>query len=422
MNHGDEAQGGCASASEKSYGSASKYRSVSKYSQNKSLSNIHSSHLAYCRDVFCIMDESLNCSYASQNCESITGVSSEECLGEGIKERIAPDHLEKIIHYLHATDTGKNPVLFQIKHEDGKWRWCEMQLVETEQDKYSGDIQYKCVLRNSTELVTTKSQLEKARLEADLANKSRSEFLANMSHELRTPLNAILGFAQMMETGTFGAIKQPKYNDYIENIQESGHTLLSKVNDLLDIANIDSGRMELNESPADLTQLIRQAIEFHSHHAFSNEVKIRETLPATPMSVRVDRIRMLQVLTNVLSNAIRFSNKGGIVEIYCKTRKDGGINIVVEDNGDGIHAGHLQNILSAFRQTNSFFARSRDCVGLGLALSKEIVKLHQGKIDIISKAGEGTTLTIHLPKERTVKKPVAKRSKKLERMDECLVN
>ena len=162
--------------------------------------------------------------------------------------------------------------------------------------------------------------------------------------------------------------------------------------------------MKLNQAEHDIIQIINQSIEFHLHRAFADQVQIKSYLPKEQVLVMVDRVRMLQVMNNVISNAIRFNNAGGVVEISCKIRKDGGLNICVSDNGNGIAAKHLQNILSAFGQDNSFFARSRDCVGLGLALAKEMVKLHQGRIDIESEQGVGTWLTICLPKERSVKK------------------
>ena len=349
---------------------------------------------SYGNDVVAVFDGKLNCISLSDNWQVLSGFAAAEDMGEGVRDRIAPDHIRRVGKYLTQPDDS---VRFQIKHADGNWRWCEMRCVE------AGGAQYKCLLRDITELVAAQGKFEKARLEAELANKSRSEFLANMSHELRTPLNAILGFAQMMESGMFGSIGHPKYQDYTGSIQDSGTTLLSKINDLLEIANIDSGRMDLNEASTDIIQVVRQAIEFHSHRAFSEQIALRDNLPKKPVYVVVDRIRMLQVLTNVLSNAIKYNRPGGRVEILCETRKDGGIDIVIEDNGGGIPAMHLQRILEAFRQDNSFFARSRDCVGLGLALSKEIVKLHQGRIDIESESGKGTLLTICLPKERTVK-------------------
>ena len=329
-------------------------------------------------------------------------------MGDGLKDRIAPDHIRKVSHYLQEADLAAIPVRFQIKHKDGHWRWCEMQLLQAQAENFSKNIAYQCLLSDITETVLAAGKLEKARLEADIANKSRSEFLANMSHELRTPLNAILGFAQMIESGTFGDIGHPKYHDYIGSIQESGGALLSKINDLLEIANIDSGRMTLNESCIDLTDVIRQAVESHSHRAFAEQIVIRDKLPKDAMLVSVDRIRMLQVLTSLISNAIKYNRAGGVVDITCEKRKDGGISIIIEDNGGGIPATHLQNILSAFRQDNSFFARSRDCVGLGLALAKEIVKLHHGRIEIESEPGKGTLLTIRLPKERSIMRPAEK--------------
>jgi len=356
------------------------------------------------REVFCVLDASLFCHTLTENWETISGFPAEGDMGEEFRSRIAPDHIKRVTRYLAEADDSVS-VRFQIKHHDGHWRWCEMQLAEAEGTSPKR-MQYKCLLRDVTQLVMSQGKLEKARLEADLAVKSRSEFLANMSHELRTPLNAILGFAQMIEGGTFGAIGHPKYTDYIGSIQESGTTLLSKINDLLEIANIDSGRMELRESETDLAEILRHAVEFHSHRAFSGQVTLRTHLPAGPLPVFVDRIRMLQVMTNLLANAIKYTPAGGTVDICCEVRKDGGVNIIIEDNGGGILPSHLQNILTAFRQDNSFFARSRDCVGLGLALSKEIVKLHQGRIEIDSEPGKGTLLTIRLPAERSVK-PVA---------------
>jgi PAS domain S-box-containing protein len=364
-------------------------------------------------DTYCVLDGELNCLYISENWSNISGFDASGDMGEGFRSRIAPDHTRKISAYLAGAEASAAPVRFQIKHEDGQWRWCELQMGESDGRHHN------CLLRDVTEWVAMQGKLEKSRLEAELATKSRSEFLANMSHELRTPLNAILGFAQMMEAGTYGEIGHPKYNDYIGNIQQSGSTLLSKVNDLLEIANIDAGRMMINEGVVDVGQAIRQAIEFHSHRAFCKQITLRNHLPEQPVLVRADRIRLLQVLTNLIANAIAHSNENGNVDVYCSLRKDGGVNIAVRDNGGGIAPSHLENILTAFQQDNSFFARTRDCVGLGLALSKEIVKLHQGSIGIESKLGEGTLLTIRLPRERNV---TPKRLKLLEPAKEAALH
>ncbi len=397
--------------------SAARYRSH-HFSANDPAADMLAAVSTFGRDVFCVFDAKLACLSLSENWEMVTGFSAHEDVGDGLKSRIAPDHLRKVTNYLFAAASDADPTRFQVKHKTGHWRWCELQLVDAAES--GSQPRYTCLLRDVTELLTTQGKFEKAKLEAELAIKSRSEFLANMSHELRTPLNAILGFAQMIENGVYGDVGHKKYHEYIGSIADSGTTLLSKINDLLEIANIDSGRMELRESATDLGSVIRQAIEFHSHRAFCEQIHLRDRLPKRPLLAFVDRIRLLQVLTNVISNAIKYNRLGGSVEIGCEMRKDGGINITVEDNGGGIPASHLQNILSAFSQDNSFFARSRDCVGLGLALSKEIVKLHQGRIEIESETGEGTLLTIRLPKERTVKSRAA--AKTLESARSLAVN
>ncbi len=375
--------------------------------------SLHHNFTSFASDVYLTLDNRLHCLSLSENWQNVSGFSAQEDIGSGFQSHIAPDHIRKISYYLTSENAATQPIRFQIKHRNGAWRWCEMQAGETD------GTHFHCLLKDVTEWVSMQAVVEKSRLEAELATKSRSEFLANMSHELRTPLNAILGFAQMIEAGTYGDIGHPKYNDYIGNIQQSGSTLLSKVNDLLEIANIDAGRMQMNEVTVDVGQAIRQAIEFHSHRAFCEQVTLRNHLPEEPVFVYADRIRLLQVLTNLIANAIAHSRENGTVDVFCTIRSDGGVSIAVKDNGEGIAPNHLENILSAFQQDNSFFARTRDCVGLGLALSKEIVKLHQGRIDIESKLGDGTLLTIRLPRERTLTK---KRIKALEPMREAAVN
>lgn len=350
------------------------------------------------RDVYCLLDHALGCVSLSPNWKQISGAEAADDLGNGLQSRIAPDHQRKVLHYLTSDDSS--PVRFQIKHTDGSWRWCELQLLDDAEHR--GTIH--CILRDVSELVAAQNRAEKARFESELALKSRSEFLANMSHELRTPLNAILGFAQMMESGMFGAVGHAKYGDYIGNIQESGGMLLSKINDLLEIASIDSGRMELRESVVHLPDLVRQVVEFHSHRAFAAQVMLRDQTRNAPIYATVDRIRMLQVITSLVSNAIKYNQAGGFVEIGMDL-VGGAITLHVTDNGGGIPPSHLERIVSAFQEENSFFARSRDCVGLGLALSKEIIKLHDGRIEIVSNHGKGTRITVCLPAIRTAPAP-----------------
>ncbi|HEU5046564.1 MAG TPA: PAS domain-containing sensor histidine kinase [Rickettsiales bacterium] len=369
---------------------------------------------AYSRDVFCILDRECNCLFLSENILATTGLSSAEGLGEGLRARIAEQDLSLLCDYLAMEDIRHSPVRLRIMDADNAWRWYEMQLVRMYRDEKTCENRYECLLHNVNELVNAQDNLEKALLEVDIANKSRMEFLANMNHELRTPLNAIIGFAQMIESGIYGDVGHPKYYDYISNIQSSGQNLLSKVNDLIEIANINSGDINLNEGEHDLIKITRNAIELYAHKAFMAHVELHDNLPDKQIFANVDRVRILQVMMNLISNAIKFNKNGGTVDVYCEKLKNGGVNIVIEDSGTGIEKKHLERIRSAFGQENSFFARSRDCVGLGLALSKEIVKLHQGRIEIESVQNKGTVIKIVMPSARITRQvPLAHSGRKL---------
>jgi len=354
---------------------------------------------SFSREVFCLIDQDLNLIRISDNWKNLVG-KTPSC---SFADYVSDSDLSLVANYLNKENNKLPPLDLKIIHKNGDKICCELQFAESSSDQ-NGNKLYHCLIRDTEKRNIEKEELQRAKLDADLALKTRSEFLANMSHELRTPLNAIIGFSQVMQSGIYGEIGHQKYDEYIENIQAGGLTLLSKINDLIDIADIDSGSMELQESQVDLVEVIQRAIEFHSHRAFAEHIILRDELPLKAIAVKIDRIRILQVLTNLISNAIRHNKKGGSVDIYCENRKDGGLNIVIEDTGNGIASKNLQNIIAAFGQENSFFARTRNCVGLGLALSKEIVKLHQGRIDIESKLGKGTIVRVMLPKERLLNK------------------
>ena len=364
-------------------------------------------------EVLCVLNESLDCLYLSHNWQQLTGLEPDAESKSMFRSRFLSCESGSMRDWFTDDAITRKALRFQIGYANGTLHWHELCLIGKHETV--GIPHYICLIRNANERMEAEIQFKKARFEADMANKSRAEFLANMSHELRTPLNAIIGFAQMMENSIYGTIGHPKYNDYIHNIQKSGVTLLGKINDLLEIADINSGRMQLNEAACDLVPIIHSAIEFHSHRAFNAKVDIREWLPVKAVPVLVDRIRLLQVLGNVLCNAIKYSKAGDYVDVYYEKRKDGGINIVVEDKGGGIPPGHLQRMRETFQADHSFFNRNRDCVGLGLAVSQEIIRLHQGKIEIQSEQGKGTVLRVMLPPERSLK-PALKKTRQLKGM------
>jgi len=266
------------------------------------------------------------------------------------------------------------------------------------------------ILLITHELVEAKKHLEKLRMEADVANKMRLDFLASMNHELRTPLNAIIGFAQMMEKQVHGEVGNEKYSSYVEYIQKSGLELLRKINDLVDMASINAGNMQLEESAHDIVSVIREALSLNHIRANSHKVDLRPCLTLKPIYFQLDRMKMLHIINNLLANAIIYNTQGGHVDIYSEKRKDGGVNIVIQDSGQGVSASKLQQIKQILDNQERFVQRNRESCGMGIAISHELIKLHQGKIEMESGEGKGTTVKIILPAHRKLKNPSSKRA------------
>ncbi|MEQ9144410.1 MAG: ATP-binding protein [Parvibaculaceae bacterium] len=234
---------------------------------------------------------------------------------------------------------------------------------------------------------------EKARAEA--ANRSKSEFLANMSHELRTPLNAIIGFSEMMETRMFGPLGAPKYDEYASDIKASGEHLLDVINDILDMSKIEAGRMTLELENLDIADAVREALRLVGGRADIAEVKLVNRVGTLP-PVRADKRAVKQVLLNLLSNAVKFTEKGGTVTIDA-TADNGALTVSVADTGIGIPADHLSKIGKPFEQVESQHSKKHKGTGLGLALSRSFVEMHQGSLKVESEEGVGTTVSFTLP-------------------------
>ncbi len=234
---------------------------------------------------------------------------------------------------------------------------------------------------------------EKTRAES--ANRSKSEFLANMSHELRTPLNAIIGFSEMMETGLFGPLGSPKYQEYAHDIRSSGQHLLELINDILDMSKIEAGRMTLEKQATDLSTVIEESLRLVSGRAEIASVKVLNEVGELPQ-VEADKRAIKQVLLNLLSNAIKFTPAGGTIRVRGGA-DESYIALAVEDSGIGIPAHALPKIGRPFEQVESQHSKRHKGTGLGLALSRSLVELHGGTLTIESTEGVGTRVTFTLP-------------------------
>ena len=252
-------------------------------------------------------------------------------------------------------------------------------------------------------VVEAKNRLvSSALMEAVRANKSKSEFLATMSHELRTPLNAIIGFSEIIIHELFGAIANDKYAGYAKDIHHSGSHLLSIINDILDLAKAESGKLQLNEEEFLASDMLAQCQRMCSGPAESNKVDL--SLSCDPSELRIfgDKRLLLQVLINLVTNGIKFTNEGGGVVVDLSANPSDGIIMTVSDNGIGIAPENIERILRAFEQVESSYSRVRGGCGLGLPYAKSLTELHGGQLSISSDLGTGTTVTVTLPASRIV--------------------
>ena len=258
--------------------------------------------------------------------------------------------------------------------------------------------------RDITDLKKAEFRLRLAKDEAEMANRSKSEFLANMSHELRTPLNAILGFSSAMLEQVFGPIRNPKYEEYTNNIFESGEHLLELINEILDLSKVEAGVLELDEEATDLGKISESVIRLIRPRAENGRVKLVNKVNGRLPFLRGDERRIKQILFNLLSNAVKFSNPGDNVTLDARINKGETITAVVSDTGIGMDEKELKIALSPFGQVDGPMTRKHEGTGLGLPLTQALVELHNGQMDIQSIKGKGTRVSIEFPKERVVRR------------------
>jgi signal transduction histidine kinase len=249
------------------------------------------------------------------------------------------------------------------------------------------------------ELEATTEQLRDALDAAAAGSQAKSQFLATMSHELRTPLNAVIGFAEILTMQVFGPLGNPRYHDYVRDIHRSGTHLLDLINDVLDIARLDVGHLELQEETVDLGDAVAECTTMVSTQAETASIGLETDLRAPLPTVYADKRRLQQVLINLLSNAIKFTPAGGTVRISA-AKGESGVIISIADTGIGIAPADIPKALERFGQVDSRISRTYEGAGLGLPLAKQLIELHGGTLTIDSAVGQGTTVTVTLPAAR----------------------
>jgi len=251
-------------------------------------------------------------------------------------------------------------------------------------------------------------ELAAARDEAQAANRAKSEFLANMSHELRTPLNAILGFSEMMKREILGPVSPPKYRDYVDDIHHMGSHLLSLVNDILEMSKVEAGESQLQESEFSVRETVEESIRTvtaaYRDRSSSVVLDRQSTLPR----LFADRRMFTQMVLNLMSNAVKYTPESGRIRVNGVLAENGTFRLSVSDTGIGMSDQEINEAFEPFRRVDHALTSNFEGIGLGLPLTKAMIEMHGGKLEVASVSNRGTTATLVFPAER-VRRPAEQR-------------
>jgi len=317
--------------------------------------------------------------------ERTLGYTQAEMLAKPFLDFVHPDDRESTLSEVAHLASGEETVSFENRYlaKDGSYRWLMWNSTPMPQQKL-----IYAAARDITEWKRAQSRIEKLRVEAEEANRAKSEFLARMSHEIRTPLNVVIGMGDLLERTTLDRSQQ----QYVRVFQKAGNTLLTLINDILDLARVESGRIALEEIDFDLNALLEAAVEIMSVRAEEKGLELSyEIEPGTPRHVRGDPNRLRQVLINLISNAIKFTAQGSVRVTAGLAGSESKLRFSVADTGIGIAADKLEVIFDSFTQADASTTRRYGGTGLGLAICKRLVELLGGRIWVESAPGTGAT-------------------------------
>jgi two-component system, cell cycle sensor histidine kinase DivJ len=346
--------------------------------------------------------------FASPAAESLFGARVSQLMGHGLFDRVhvadRPAYLTALADV--ATHGEARSLEFRVRYEAaehsphavGRFIWIEMRCrpLEHAGGEQVQDREVVAVMRDISERKEQERVLEETRAETDRANAAKSRFLATMSHELRTPLNAIIGFSEMLLNEQQMMLDAARRADYAKLINNSGHHLLAVVNDILDMSKIESGNFEITPEPFRPAQVIVNCCDLLALKAHEAGLDLVMRVAADLPDIVADKRALNQILINLLSNAVKFTEHGGKITIAARA-EGAAMLITVEDTGVGVGADNPPRLGNPFFQARASYDRRHDGTGLGLSIVKGLVALHGGDVEIESRLGQGTRVTVRLP-------------------------
>ncbi len=338
--------------------------------------------------------------------ETLLQWTAEEILGRNIADTIVPESelkaMREVVSYLMANSSFAGE--FQMMKKDGS-TISAFQSFSTIKDGLGSNIGMVSVAVDITERKRAEEALNKAKEDAEAAAKAKSEFLANMSHEIRTPMNAVIGLTELLQMTDLN----PEQRDYVETIRNSGDFLLTIINNLLDFSKIDSGKIDLESRPFDLSDCIENSLDLVATEASKKGLNLScAIIPGASGTILGDPSRLSQILLNLLNNAIKFTDSGEVIILASARKINGNIHEVhfeVRDTGIGIPADKLNRLFQPFSQVDASTTRKYGGTGLGLAISKRLVEIMGGRIWAESDEGKGSSFHFTILATYTTEKP-----------------
>jgi len=336
--------------------------------------------------------------------EALFGLEALEMQGRRFEDLLTPESRKLALDYLSGLkDSGVASLLNEGREVAARAGagsiplFMTMGRISSEEDG-----RFCAVLRDITHWKRIEAELREAKRVAEEASKQKSEFLARVSHEIRTPLNAIIGFAEVMIEERFGPVDHERYREYLRDIRTSGEHVVSLVNDLLDISKIEAGKLDLNFAAVPLNDLVRECIGLMQPQANRAHVVLRSSLSREVPAIVADERTMRQIVLNLLSNSVKFTDPGGQVIASTSLSETGEAVLRVRDTGEGMSEEELQRAMEPFRQLTTAAIGDASGTGLGLPLTKALVEANRASLSIRSARGEGTVVTVTIPPTRVL--------------------